>query len=282
MNWFESIKSLPSPLRICLIVLLALTAHVLVRAIRKTSEWLLAPRPTPDRSARENLARRYPRFATILTILVSALTFSIYFAAFGLILLEFRVPFKTYFASATILGLAIGFGLQGFVQDIVIGLTLIFSDALNLGDLVELSGQIGKVENIGLRFTTLVNLYGQNIFVPNRNIATIGRFRAGAIRAYVDLQIPDNLDENKLQKEIEHVARGLYKQHRALILSPPENLGLKSADPGSWRYLRLKCRLWPGQGALLETIFKQRALALLKSYKPDYPDWMIAVTYRAE
>lgn len=48
--------------------------------------------------------------------------------------------------SICFLGLAVGFGLQGFVQDLVIGLTLIFSDALNIGEVAKLGDDIGKVE----------------------------------------------------------------------------------------------------------------------------------------
>ena len=93
-----------------------------------------------------------------------------------MILQEIGVPLRTYFASASVIGLAVGFGLQGFVQDVIIGLTLIFSDVINVGDMVDLSGQSGRVVRIGLRFTTLVNVLGQEVNVSNRNIVQI-KFR---------------------------------------------------------------------------------------------------------
>ena len=65
-----------------------------------------------------------------------------------MILREFKISLTTYFASATVIGLAVGFGLQGFVQDLVIGLTLIFSNALNIGEMVKLGDEIGNVDNI--------------------------------------------------------------------------------------------------------------------------------------
>jgi small conductance mechanosensitive channel len=165
---------------------------------------------------------------------------------------------------------------------VVIGLTLIFSDALNIEDIVELSGQIGKVENIGLRFTTLVNFHGQKIYVPNRNIGMISRFRRGAIRAYVDIQIPEGVDEKEVTEDVKSTALGLYSQHKSIILEQPELFGVKEAKAGNWRYLRVKFRLWPGQGALIETTFKQQVTALMKRRHPDYADWMVRVTYRVE
>jgi moderate conductance mechanosensitive channel len=126
------------------------------------------------------LTRRYPKLATIITILVSAMTFTICFVTVGMILREFKISLTTYFASATVIGLAVGFGLQGFVQDLVIGLTMIFSGALSIGEMVKLGDEIGKVDSIGLRFTVLINLHGQRILIPNRNIATLASFAAAA------------------------------------------------------------------------------------------------------
>jgi len=96
-------------------------------------------------------------------------TFLTYFFAFGFFLEEFGVNLTAYLASASIVGLAISFGSQGLVQDMVIGLTLIFSDAMDVGDMVEITGAtsvIGRVEEIGLRFTKLVNFYNQRVFIP--------------------------------------------------------------------------------------------------------------------
>jgi small-conductance mechanosensitive channel len=142
-----------------------------------------------------------------------------------MVLREFKISLTTYFASATVIGLAVGFGLQGFVQDLVIGLTLIFSDALNIGEVVKLGDEIGRVDNIGLRFTTLINLHGQRILIPNRNIAVISQFRGGCIRAYVDIQLPQEVDENEISQAIQAIAKGMYHQHRSIILAAPETLG---------------------------------------------------------
>ena len=282
MQPIQFIIELPASLRILSIILLAIIAHFIVRELRRLSQWMLTPAPQTGISMTESFARRYPRLATLITVFVSAITFTIYFVAVGLILKEFNVSLKAYLASASVIGLAIGFGSQGLVQDVVIGLTLIFSDALNIEDLVEISGQIGKVEEIGLRFTTLVNLHGQKIYIPNRNIGIIGRFRRGYIRAYVDVQIPDQFDDKEISEDLRAISKGMYDQHKSIILAEPEIFKVKEAKAGKWRYLRVKFHLWPGQSSLIETTFKQRVIALLKKLYPDYPDWMITVTYKAE
>lgn len=94
--------------------------------------------------------------------------------------------------------------------------------------------------------------------------------------------LPHEILARRYPKLVKPIARGMHRQHRGILLAEPELMGVQEADPGGWRYLRLKFRLWPGQGALLETAFRQRLLSALKAQVPDYADWMITVTYRAE
>lgn len=282
MEIIELLKSLPVALRILFIIILAVLAHFLVREMRRLSQWLLSLRLPQSDIKTENIIKRYPKIVTVTTIVVSAFTFTIYFLAVGLILQEFNISLTAYLASASVIGLAIGFGAQGFVQDVVIGLTLIFSDTLDIGDVVDLSGQVGKVDKIGLRFTTLINLYGQEIFIPNRNISSIGQFRDGCIRAYVDIQIPEQVDEKTVEEKVHSTALGMYQQYKPIILNAPEIFGIKETKDGNWRYLRLKFRIWPGQNVLIETSFKQRVTLFMKQLYLDYADWMITVTYKVE
>lgn len=272
MNLPEWLLHIPVWGRILCFILVAVGAHLVARLVRGLSIWALGV-------GKGRLEGQYPRFATITTLVVSILTFVIYFASVGLALQEFGVPLKAYFASASVIGLAVGFGLQGLVQDLIIGLTLIFSDVLNVGDMVDLSGVSGRVEKIGLRFTTLINSQGQEVYVPNRNIAQISRYRKGVVRAYVDVELPEGCDEDAVTSRIHEIATGTHAQHGSILLSAPEAPGAFSAEPGGWRYVRLKFRLWPGQGSLIEQTFKQRLLADLREMHAAYGEWMITVTY---
>jgi moderate conductance mechanosensitive channel len=269
-------------LRVLLIIILTVAAHFTVQMVRRFTRYLLTMKLDSDATAELDLIRKYPRLATVITLLGSALTFTIYFVSLGMILHEFKISLTTYFASATVIGLAVGFGLQGFVQDLVIGLTLIFSDALKIGEVVKLGDEIGTVDTIGLRFTALVNLHGQRILIPNRNIGVISQFRGGCIRAYVDVQLPGSQNETKISRAIETIATGMYQQHKSIILSPPEIFGIKEVENGQWRYLRIKIKLWPGQIKIIEETFKERVVQLLKTAYADYASWMITVTYKVE
>ncbi len=275
--------------RIILIGLVAVFGHFLIKLIRSSTERFLARAGDHSLTPKDDVAQRFPKFATVTSLVVSAVTFVIYFGAVGFILHELfpRLDLKAYLATASVVGLAVAFGLQGLIQDIVIGLTLVFTDAFDVGDMIELSGsgvsaQVGRVERIGLRFTVLTNFQGQRVYVPNRNIVLVSQFKTGVIRAYVDVQIPDGLSAETVQEAVDRTAHGFRSQHRAALLTEHEVFGVLEAEGGGWKYLRLRFRVWPGQGSLVETVFRQRVLAAMRALDPDYPDWMVSVTYRVQ
>jgi small conductance mechanosensitive channel len=270
------------PVRIALIVALALFVHVAVKVIRHVSEWLI----TKSHAQKSPLGfvTQQPKFITFTRLIVSGVTFLIYFLAIGFVLQEVGVNLGVYLASASVIGLAISFGSQGLVQDVVIGVTLIFSDAMDVGDLVELTSSasvIGRVEEIGLRFTKLVNFYNQEVFIPNRTIANVSRFPHGGVYAYADIQVPPQADQSKVVEAAGNVAKGMRAQFGAIILSEPFLGKVEAVQGGAWSYLRVQFKIWPGQGSLVETTFRQQIVNAMKAFEPNYADWMVTVTYRS-
>jgi small-conductance mechanosensitive channel len=270
----------PPEAHIAVIVALALVVHVTVKIIRHVSEWFIV-----KSHAKKNpfvFVTQQPKFITLTRLIVSTVIFVIYFLAIGFILVEgFHFDLTTYLASASIIGLAISFGSQSLVQDVVTGVTLIFSNAIDVGDLVDLGGVIGRVESIGLRFTRLVNFYNQEIFVPNRNIGNVSRFPRGGIFAYADIQFSRKADQARMAALIEEITKGTWMQFQAIVLAPPEVGQIEVADPAGWNFLRVKFAIWPGQGNLIETTFRQQMVNAMKTFDPAYADWMVTVTYRA-
>jgi moderate conductance mechanosensitive channel len=278
-SWF---RDLPPLARVLAVLALAALAHGLVQLLRAVGEWIVTPAGSP-RLASELLARRKPKFATLTSLIVSALTFAIYFFALGVALRELTpITLGQYLATATVIGLAVGFGTQGLVQDVVTGLTLIFSDAINIGDLIETSGQTGRVERFGLRFTKLTNFAGQTILIPNRNIAVIGSFRDGYARAFLDVQIPEAADESRVVSTMERIARSARQQYSAIIIGEPRVHKVTGTGDDGWRFLRTRFRIWPGQQALIENAIRQRTIAAMKELDSTFADWMVTVTYRVE
>jgi len=264
------------------IVILAFVVHVLIKIIRIISEWVT--KKSHAQKQPFDFVTQKPKFISLIQLLANGVTFAIYFFALGLILQEFGVNLMAYLASASIIGLAISFGSQGLVQDMVIGLTLIFSDAMDVGDVVEIVGTtpvVGRVEVIGLRFTKLINFYNQEVFIPNRTIANVSRFPHGGVDAYADVQLPLGADQQKVVQTITSIASGMWMQFGAIILSEPLIGSVQTAQGGGWMYLRVHFIIWSGQGSLIETTFRQHVVSAMKEFDPKYADWQVPVTYRA-
>ncbi|MFZ1072263.1 MAG: mechanosensitive ion channel domain-containing protein [Verrucomicrobiia bacterium] len=268
--------------RLLLIVALAIVLHLAVKAIRGFSEWLIGK--SHAQKSPLGFVVQQPKFITLIQLIANGVTFIMYFLAIGLVLEEFGVNLTGYLASASIIALAISFGSQGLVQDVVISLTLIFSDAMDVGDMVEIAGTVvvvGRVEEIGLRFTTLRNFYNQVVFIPNRTIANVSRFPQGGVFAYADIQIPPGVVHEKAVETVTNVARGMWRQFGAIVLSEPVIGPVETAEGGGWNFLRVHFKIWPGQGSLIETTFRQQMVSAMKAFDAKYADWQVPVTYRA-
>jgi small conductance mechanosensitive channel len=268
--------------RLLLIAVLVILLHVTVRVVRSISEWLISKSHT--KKSPFDFVTQQPKFITLIQLVSSAVTFVMYFIALGLVLQELGVNLTGYLASASILALAVSFGSQGLVQDVVISLTLIFSDAMDAGDLVEIAGTVvvvGRVEEIGLRFTTLRNFYNQTVFIPNRTIANVSRFPGGGVFAYADVQVPAGADRDKAVQAVANNANGMWAQFGAIILSEPVIGPVETVPDGGWDFIRVQFKIWPGQGNLIETTFRQQIICAMKTFSPNYADWQVPVTYRA-
>jgi hypothetical protein len=259
-------------LRLAVFAGLAIVIHVTVVLVRHLAEYLLTNQRT----------RRYQKLRSIATIASSAIVFSLYFFAIGLILREFGVSLTAYLASASVVGLAIGFGSQGVVQDVVTGLTFIFSDLIDVGDLVEIGGAVGIVRAITMRFVELENALGATVFVPNRTITNIVSYPRGYIRCIVDITLRG---EEAAKKQTESAAISLMKstheQFPGILIKEPSVEGRIKLAEGK-EFLRVKFRIWPNRGQTIESAYLQELTAQLRQTDPDYQSWMIAISYEVE
>lgn len=258
--------------RISALAGLVVAVHFLVVVIRRLSRTVIV-------SERD---RRYRKLRSVATLATSIIMFVLYFLAIGLMLREFGVSLTAYLASASVLGLAIGFGSQGIVQDVVTGLTFIFSDLVDVGDLVEISGQTGIVRSISMRFVELQNALGASVFIPNRTINNVINYPRGYVRCIVDVTLRGD-DESK-RKAAETALRlmdAAQEQFAGILMTEPSDEGRRTFSSGK-EILRLKFRIWPNRGQPIETSFVQDLTAELKREDPDYQPWMIPVTYEVE
>lgn len=268
----EFFTDMPLWMRSLGIVLIALVAHVAVMLIRFAAA----------RTLRLSLAANIRKMRTILSLATSVLVFTIYFLGVGLILSQFGISLTAYLASASVLGLAVGFGSQGVVQDVVTGLTLIFADLLEVGELVNIGGQVGVVHTIGMRFVVMENAQGSRVSIPNRTITTVTAYPRGYLRLIMDVTLAgDEQRRAAMVEAVEKLLPAAVEQFPGVMRHPPSIEGVTELPSGRV-FLRIKFRIWPERGGPIEKSFRPELLEALKRIDPDYVDWMITLHLEVE
>ncbi len=235
-----------------------------------------------ERLTRTEATASVRKLRTTISLATSVAVFTLYFLAVGFILREFGISMAAYLASASVIGLAVGFGSQGVVQDVVTGLTLIFSNLVDIGEMVNISGQTGIVHSIGMRFIVLETSHGALVNIPNRTITNVVSYPRGYVRLIVDVSVSDD-DETRRQMIAltEQLVPTVAEQFPGIMRSPPSVEGLVRTSAGR-SFLRLKFRIWPDRVEPIGQSFRQELLYRLKKLDPDYADWMLAVHFEVE
>lgn len=137
------------------------------------------------------------RVKTLEKLLLNLFSYVMFFVFALMLFGVLGIPLGPLLAGAGIIGLAIGFGAQGLVSDIVTGFFILLERQLEIDDYVTTAGYDGIVEEIGLRTSKIRSFDGTLNYVPNRYIEGVANHTRGNMRALVDISIRynDNVDE---------------------------------------------------------------------------------------
>jgi small-conductance mechanosensitive channel len=133
-------------------------------------------------------------------------------------------------ASAGIAGLAIGFGAQSLVKDVIAGFFILFEDQYSVGDVVKIGDLSGVVERMTLRATVLRNLEGQVHVIPNGNIHTVTVLTKEWARAVVDVTVALKEDLSNVFQVLNRINQRLAQDMPEHILDKPVVLGVEKLD----------------------------------------------------
>lgn len=210
------------PLRIILIIVICLIARGLIhRAIKRLTRVTAdgkaprilrpfkerVPKLMADADAEELLGdRRKQRAQTIGSLLRSLVTWLILTVMLLLVLSELGINIGPILASAGVVGLAIGFGAQALVKDVISGVFMIMEDQYGVGDSVDLGEAIGVVQVVGLRVTTLRDLQGTLWYVRNGEIIRTGNMSQSWANIVLDLPLGPSVDLDTATEEITRAA----------------------------------------------------------------------------
>jgi small conductance mechanosensitive channel len=178
----------------------------------------------------------------------------IYCVAAVLVLDKFGVPISSLVAPATVAGVALGFGAQRIVQDILAGFFIITERQYGFGDLIRISslgsttGVSGTVEDVTLRITRMRTVNGEVVIIPNGQINQVTNLSRDWARAVVDVPLPATADISRVNALLAEVGDEVYGDEalRPLMLDAPTVMGVESIGVGELS-IRMVSRTLPGR-----------------------------------
>ena len=228
MEWWETVRSwgdiwlVGTGLQIALVLIIAFILTRLLRRITTKVGNKVSQETTPMRALQ--------RTETLTRVLSSAGIVVIWVMGAFYILSALGANLAPLLASVGIIGLAVGFGAQNLVRDVVTGFFILLEDQYGVGDIVAINGVAsGKVETLTLRVTGMRDLDGTMHYIANGEITHIANRSKDWARAVVDVGVAYKEDSDKVRRTLERVAASTKDESELgrAMYSMPEILGVE-------------------------------------------------------
>jgi small-conductance mechanosensitive channel len=187
-----------------------------------------------------------PRITTVSRVLRYTATVTVVLVAGMLILSQLGISIAPILATAGVAGVAIGFGAQSLIKDYLSGFFLLTEDQIREGDVVEVAGKAGLVEEMTLRYVRLRDGDGYVHFVPNGEIKLVSNRTRGFARAVIDVGVGYGVDIDQALGVMREVGRAMraHEQWKGRVPDDIEVLGVEKLD-NSAVVLRVQLRVVP-------------------------------------
>ncbi|HJL98951.1 MAG: mechanosensitive ion channel family protein [Acidimicrobiales bacterium] len=260
------------PVKVAVIALLALIIRRVVhRAIDGLIDRLMAERSSEEHDAveaaeaatgtlrrdllteklaslRERTERARQRAKTLGVLFKSIASAVIGVVTIMMLLGEFDINLGPLIAGAGIVGVAIGFGSQALVGDLLSGIFMLIEDQYGVGDVIDAGDATGTVESVGLRTTRIRDVRGTLWHIPNGQIRRVGNMSQVWARAILDIDVAYDTDLDLAMETIKTVADGLWEDQleEATIVEEPVISGVQNFGADAVT-IRLSVRTEPSE-----------------------------------
>ena len=196
---------------------------------------------------------------TLAGILYSAGAAAVVFTAVLVALPEFGINITPIAAAAGLASLAVGFGAQHLVRDLINGFFIVFEDQYAVGDMIRLGETTGRVEHLTLRRTLVRDVRGALVTIPNGEIRLVANISRDWSQMFVDVTIAAEADVNPALEAIERSAAEMRADSAwaAVVLDGPRVLGVESLGP-SGTVVRVQARTSPTRQDDVAREFRRR------------------------
>jgi len=170
------------------------------------------------------------RATTLSGLLINVASYVINFIVILTVLQIFGIPTEHVLAGAGIIGLAVGFGAQNLVKDIITGFFILYEDQFGVGDVVSLADVQGTVEEMGLRVTKIRDFDGSLHIIPNSDIRQVNNRSRGTSRIMLDVAIAYEDDVDRAIEVLEDLCSEFTDE---VLVEGPKVLGVQALGDSS-------------------------------------------------
>lgn len=197
------------------------------------------------RGAVPDAAARSARVRALETVLRSVTAFVLGLVAAIMLLQAAGLNIAPLLMSASVAGLAVGFGAQKLVRDVIAGFFILMEDQYGVGDYVTIGAVTGTVEELGMRITRLRDANGKLYILSNGDIAQVCNHSRGKLRASIDIAVPAASDLDKVRAVLDEVGESVARDMPSQVQEPYRCEGLAQVT-GAVATLRLVGNVTPG------------------------------------
>ena len=223
---------------------IVVAALLINRLLRLLSKLIVTPATTQTRAAQT----REQQTRTLAAVVYSGASKVVWALAMLMAAQEFGLNITPVAAVAGLASLAIGFGAQNLVRDIISGFYIILEDQYGIGDTIQVGETVGRVEHLTLRRTVVRDLRGALVTLSNGDIRTVGNLSRDWSQAFVDVAVSPDVPQDIALQALDAAVTDVRNDpawSQALV-DGPRILGLQSFDQNS-SIVRLQVRTAPAR-----------------------------------
>ncbi|SUK17644.1 transporter, small conductance mechanosensitive ion channel (MscS) family [Staphylococcus agnetis] len=226
---------------------------------------------------------RAKRSKTLITLVQNVAGYIVWFITGTTILSKFGISVESILAGAGVVGLAIGFGAQTLVKDIITGFFIIFENQFDVGDYVNIKNNgspiaEGTVKSIGLRSTRIMSITGELSTIPNGTMSEVTNFSVTNGVALVDIPISTSENIELVEQKLGVFLKSIPKKY-GIFIDVPQVLGVDSIETYQVT-LRVSAETSPGENFKGARILRREIRGFLQSENIEAPVPNLAQMYK--
>lgn len=247
---------------ILLILVIYLIGRIINKLTRRTLDHMMTER------AKSPLKFNPRRTKTLGKLLGNVIGYTVNFIVILMILGQLGIHLGPILAGAGVIGLAVGFGAQSLVKDVITGFFIIFEDQFAVGDVIQTGSFKGTVEEIGIRVTRIRSWTGEVHIIPNGSITQVTNFSVNNSIAVVDVAIGTDANIDAATELIKQTVQEVYNENEDIV-KEPEVLGIQTMS-ASEVVIRITAECRPNKQLSVTRVLNARIKKTLDESQDKY------------